>query len=94
MTTATADAARARVLDRMERQDRWFKVALLSAAAIEAAMLLLTLWLANLQDRTHVLILVTSVLGYTIVVLGLVALGARLSRALSALAAALDGHAT
>jgi hypothetical protein len=93
MTAPTADDVRARVLDRMERQDRWFRAALLTGAGVEAVLLLLVLWLADLQDRTHALIVVTSILGYTIVVLGLVALGARMSRALSALAAAIDGHA-
>lgn len=94
MTAPSADTARARVLDRMERQDRWFKRSLLGAVALEAMLLLLALWLVDLHDRTQVLILVTSILGYTIVVLGLVALGAHLSRAMSALAASIDGHAT
>ena len=89
---SSADSIRASVLDRMERQDRLFRLAFFGAVAVEALLLGLALWLINLQDRTQVLILVTSVLGYTIVALGLAALGAHVSRSLSALAAALDGH--
>lgn len=88
-----ADSVRAGVLDRMERQDRLFRLAFFGAVALEALLLGVALWLTDLQDRTHLLILVTSVLGYTIVALGLAALGAHVSRSLSALAAALDGRA-
>lgn len=92
MTNPSLDSIRAGVLDRMERQDRLFKVAFGAAVIVEALLLTLVLWLADLHDRTHVLILVTAVLGYTIVALGLVALGAHISRTLSGLAAALDGR--
>ena len=90
MTTRSPDSIRASVLDQMERHDRLVRVAILGAAAIEALLLGLVLWLADLKDRTHLLILVTSILGYTIVALGLLALGAHVSRAMSGLAAALD----
>jgi hypothetical protein len=90
MTARSPDSVRADVLDRMERHDRALRLAITGAAAIEALLLALVLWLADLKDRTHVLILVTSVLSYSIVALGLAALGAHVSRALSGLAAALD----
>lgn len=90
MTTRSPDSIRAGVLDRMERHDRRVRLAVVGAAAIEALLLGVVLWLADLKDRTHLLILVTSILGYTIVALGLMALGAHVSRAVSGLAAALD----
>jgi len=42
------------------------------------------------KNPTHVLIFVTSVLGYTIVALGLVALGAHVSRACNRVVAVLE----
>jgi hypothetical protein len=94
MTTESANDIRANVLDRMERQDRFLKLSIAAAALVEAALLGTALWLTNFNDRTQVLILVTSILGYTIVGLGLMALGAHVSRSLSALIAALDGRST
>ena len=45
------------------------------------------------RDRTHLLLLVLSVLGYTVVLLGLVALGAHVSRAAGRVLAALEAIA-
>ena len=90
MSDTRIDDIRAGVLDTMARQDRWLTVSIAAAATAEVLLLVLVLWLADLKDRTHVLILVTAVLSYTIVALGLVALGAHVSRTVSALAAAMD----
>ena len=47
-------------------------------------------YLIDWKDRTHVLLLVFSVLGYTIVLLGLAALGAHVSRASNRIVAVLE----
>lgn len=92
MTPQSPDTIRANVLDRMERQDRFLKMSIAAAAAFEAALLGTALWLVDFSDRTQALILVTSFLSYMILALGLMALGAHISRSLSALTAALDGR--
>ena len=92
MTTRTTDDIRANVLDRMERQDRFLKLSIAAAAAFEAALLGTALWLVDFSNRTQVLILVTSILSYMILGLGLMALGAHVSRSISALIAALDAR--
>jgi len=53
-------------------------------------MLGLALWLIDWKDRTHILMFVMAVLGYTIVVLGLVALGAHVSRACNRVVAVIE----
>lgn len=78
------------VLRRIERQAAAVRLAMFGAAAIESLMLMLALWLIDWRNRTHILLLVFSVLGYTIVLLGLVALGAHVSRASNRIIAVLD----
>lgn len=77
---ANLDAVRGEALARIERGERNFKLAFFAAVAFEALFLALFLLLADFKDRTHLLLLVATVGGYTVVVLGLVALGAHVSR--------------
>ena len=90
MPTPTADDIRIGVLKRMEHQATMVRVATLGAAAIEALMLGLALWLIDWNDRMHILMFVMAVLGYTIVVLGFVALGAHVSRACNRVVAVIE----
>ncbi len=81
MTDLTAlDRARVTALDRIDRDERHFKLAIYGAAVFEALFLVSFLLLADLHDRTHVLILLGTVGAYGIIVLGLVALSAHVSR--------------
>ena len=90
MTKHSVDAIREGVLRRMEQQARTVRIAVLGAAGIEALMLGIAINLIDWKDRTHVLLLVFSVLGYTIVLLGLAALGAHVSRASNRIVAVLE----
>ena len=72
----TADTARLAALDRIDRQERNFKLAFILGAAVELAFLVIFFLLADLTNRSHVLLLVSAVAIYTIIVLGLFALGA------------------
>ena len=74
------DAIRGEALARVERGERNFKLAFFGGIAFEALFLLALLYAADLKDRTHVLIVLATVGGYTVVILGLVALGAHFSR--------------
>jgi hypothetical protein len=71
----TADA-----LDRIDRAERRYKQAFLAAIAVEAAALPVYLALADFSNRTHVLLLLASVATYTIIAIGLVALGVHVNR--------------
>lgn len=81
------------VLDRMERHARMMKLAILGAAGVEGLLLVVALLIVDWADNTHVLLFVLSILGYTIIVLGLAALGAHVSRVGARVVAALDDHA-
>ena len=90
MNAPTVDSIREGVLRRMERQANTVRLLIVAAAGVEALLLALALRIVDLENPTHVLILVTSVLGYTIVVLGLAALGAHVSRACNRVVAVLE----
>jgi hypothetical protein len=80
MTDRSADDAREGALAAMERHARNVKLTILGAAALEGLMLIAALRVMDWADRTHLLILVLTVLNYTVVLLGLVALGMHVSR--------------
>jgi hypothetical protein len=74
------DEVRASALARIERSERNFKLAFLAAAAIETLFIISFVLLADLSNRVHLLILISTVSSYSIIVLGLVALGSHINR--------------
>lgn len=93
MSAPNLDEIREGVLNRMERHARVLRLAVYGAALVEMLMLGIALWLIDWQDRTHLLLLVLSVLGYTVVLLGLVGLGSHVSRTAGRVIAALESMA-
>ena len=77
---SNVNGVRRAALDRIERSERHSKVAFFAAAAVEVAFLVGFFLLADLSNRTHVLILLATVAVYTILALGLVVLGMHTSR--------------
>ena len=94
MTANSVDATRESVLRKMERQASTIRFALIGAMGVEALMLAVALQLINWHDKTHILIFVTAILGYTIIVLGLAALGAHISRVGNRIVAVLETMAS
>lgn len=80
MTTERTSNPTGDALDRIDRAERHYKQAFLAAVIVEAVMLPVYLLLADFSNRTHVLLLVAMVATYTIVGIGLVALGAHVNR--------------
>jgi hypothetical protein len=74
------DGVRSEILARINRSERNFKLAFLAAAALEALFLVSFLLVADLSNRMHLLLLIATVGSYSIVVLGLVAMGAHINR--------------
>ena len=77
------DAVRTAALARIDRSERNLKIAFIGAALVESAFVLSFLLLADFSNRLHVLLLISTVSCYTIVVLGLVALGAHINRSVA-----------
>ena len=77
------DTVRAAALARIDRSERNFKLAFIGAAIVESLFLGAFLLLADFSNRVHVLLLISTVSCYTIVVLGLVALGAHVNRGIA-----------
>ena len=74
------DEVRAAALARVERSERNFKVAFFGAGFVETAFIVSFILLADLSNRMHLLLLISTVSCYSIVVLGLFALGAHVNR--------------
>lgn len=76
----TSHNSAADALGRIDQTERRYKLAFFAAVAIEALALPAYLALADLTNRTHLLLLIATVATYTIIGLGLVALGAHVNR--------------
>lgn len=84
------DEVRAAALARVDRSERNFKLAFFGAAIVETAFVVTFLLMADLSNRLHLLLLISTVSGYSIVVLGLVALGAHINRGVARLLKAIE----
>lgn len=87
---ARLDEVRNDVLARMDRAERNYKLAFVAAVAVEALFLVAFLFLADFTNRTHVLLLVATIMTYSILAIGLVALGAHVNRAILRVLHAID----
>ena len=74
------DQLRGESLVRINRSERHFKLALMAAAVWELLFLAAFVLAADFHNRLHVLLLLATMGSYTLIVLGLVALGAHINR--------------
>ena len=81
--TGDLDNVRAAALARIDRSERNFKLAFFAAAVVESAFIVCFFVLADFSNRLHLLLLISTVSSYSIVVLGLVALGAHINRGIA-----------
>jgi hypothetical protein len=88
------DEIRNDVLARMDRAERNYKLAFVAAAAVEGVFLMAFLFLADFANRTHVLLLLGTVMTYSILAVGLIALGAHVNRAILRVLQAIAGMNT
>ena len=87
------DVVRGRVLDRLERHARNVRYAIFGAATTEAALIAFALFKLNFSERFEVVVFVLFLLTYTVVCLGLLALGSHMSRIGDRVLAALEALA-
>ncbi len=88
--TVKLDEVRAAALARIDRSERNFKLAFFGAFAIESLFVVSFFLLADLSNRIHLLLLISTVSCYSIVVLGLVALGAYMNRGIARMLKAIE----
>jgi hypothetical protein len=69
-------------LDKIEKSQRRFQLALAGAVMLEALLIGAMLLLVNFSDRAQALIFISAVGGYTLIALGLVMLAAHVDRTL------------
>ena len=74
------DGIRGATLDRIEKSERNYKLVFTGAAVVEALFIGSFLVLADFSNRTHLLLLIAAIAIYTILALGLVALGSYINR--------------
>ncbi|HKR13685.1 MAG TPA: hypothetical protein VJT15_16595 [Pyrinomonadaceae bacterium] len=77
------DEVRTAALARIDRTERNFKFAFFGAFVVEMAFLLTFVLLADFSNKLHVLLLISTVSCYSIVILGLVALGTHVNRGIA-----------
>ena len=87
------DAIQAGVLDRMERAEKLVRSAVIGAALIEAGLFAIALYLVDWKDPVQRLMFIFSVLTYTIIALGLVALGGHVTKSAARILAAMETSA-
>ncbi len=74
------DEIRTNTLKQIEKTESNYKLAFIGAALVEAAFLAAFLLLADLSNRSHILLLISAVAIYTILAAGLFALGLHVNR--------------
>jgi len=78
--TTHLNGVRSEALNRMERSERNYKIAFFSVFVIEGLFLVAFFLIANLKDPLQLLLLISTIASYTIIIFGLIALGAHVSR--------------
>ena len=92
--TEPTDRARLGALAAIERTEKMYRLAFAGACVVEALLLGGLLLLADLRDRSHVLMLLGFVGTYSICVLAIAALGAHASRLAQRVLRAIEAQAT
>ncbi|HEX8177037.1 MAG TPA: hypothetical protein VF543_18240 [Pyrinomonadaceae bacterium] len=87
---ANLDNVRGKVLADIERSERNFKLVFFIAAIWEALFLAAFILAADFSNRLHLLLLIATVGSYSIVVIGLIALGAHVNRGVLRILKALE----
>lgn len=90
--TDNLDNIRSSVLDRMERSRNVMRYALLGAAIAEAGLFAVAFMLLDFSIRLEKILFIFFVLTYTILALGMVALGAHVSRTAGRILAAMESR--
>ena len=93
MTQRTLEDIQASVLDRMERADKLIRAAIIGAALLEAGLFAIAIYLVDWDDPTQRLLFIFSVLSYTIIAMGLLALAGHVTRSVGRVLAALGDRA-
>lgn len=84
------DGVRAAALARIDRSERNFKLFFFGAFIVESLFIVMFFLLADLSNRVHVLLLISTVSSYTIIIFGLFALGAHINRGIARLLKAVE----
>ena len=90
MSAQNLDNIRHSVLDRMERGDRLVKWAIVVAAALEGVLLVAAIFIADWSNPLHRLVFILSILTYSVIACGLVALAGHISRSVGRVLIALE----
>jgi hypothetical protein len=90
MTQDTLSAISTSVLDRMERADRLVRGSIIAAALIELGLFAIAIYLVDWRDPVQRLLVIFSVLSYTIIAIGLVAIAGHVTKTVARVLAAME----
>jgi len=78
--TNNVDEIRTNTLKQIEKTEGYYKMAFIAAALIEVFFFAAFILLADFTNRVHLLLFIAAVAIYTILALGLIALGIHINR--------------
>lgn len=84
------DKVRKQALSRIEQSEKWYKLAFLGAGILETAFVVAFLFLADFSNRLHLLLFISAIATYTIIAMGLFALGAHVSKCVARVLQAIE----
>lgn len=90
MPARDLDSIRESVLDRMERGDRLVKGAIIAAAVVEGLLLAAALFMVDWSNPLHRLVFILSILTYSVIACGLLALAGHISRSVGRVLIAME----
>ena len=90
MASKDLDNIRQSVLDRMERGDKLVRSAIIAAAVVEGLLLAAAIFLADWTNPLQRLVFILSILTYSVIACGLLALAGHISRSTGRVLIALE----
>lgn len=90
MSAKDLDSIRQSVLDRMERGDKLVRGAIIAAALVEGLLLAAAIFLADWSNPLQRLVFILSILTYSVIACGLLALAGHISRSTGRVLVALE----
>jgi hypothetical protein len=90
VNTENIDRVRKQALDRVEKSERHYKLAFVGAGVVETAFVVAFIFLADFSNRTHLLLFISVIATYTIIGMGLFALGAHINKSVGRILQAIE----
>jgi lipopolysaccharide export LptBFGC system permease protein LptF len=90
VNTENIDKVRKQALNKIEKSERQYKLAFFCACVIETTFVVAFFFLADFSNRMHLLLFISVIATYTIIGMGLFALGAHINKSVGRILQAIE----